>query len=251
MKYQDEIDNVNKKLTDIQKATVDYLYKKMYEQGQFRMLVADDVGLGKTWVAKGLVAKAYEYQSNQDKPLNVYYICSNQQLAAQNLKQLNFTKDSNCIVSDVNRISLLALEQVNHNTPIQIFSLTPSTSFSSHSSQGIKKERYIIYKILSECKEFDNKLTRNLFNLLKGSDRSISWKKSEFNDTIRKDVKEKYIDVSCILIDEAQFLTPKQVDDCMKVVLTLDIPVICYGLRTDFMTQLFPGSARLLAIAHT
>lgn len=64
-------------------------------------------------------------------------------------------------------------------------------------------------------------------------------------------VKEKYIDTSCVLIDEAQFLTPKQVDDCMKIVLTLDIPVICYGLRTDFMTQPFPGSIRLLSIAHT
>lgn len=64
-------------------------------------------------------------------------------------------------------------------------------------------------------------------------------------------VKDKYLDTSCVLIDEAQFLTPKQVDDCMKVVLTLDIPVICYGLRTDFKTNAFPGSSRLLAIAHT
>ena len=64
-------------------------------------------------------------------------------------------------------------------------------------------------------------------------------------------VRDKYIDVSCVLIDEAQFLTPKQVDECMLVVLTLDIPVICYGLRTDFQTKAFPGSARLLAIAHT
>ena len=64
-------------------------------------------------------------------------------------------------------------------------------------------------------------------------------------------VKKKYKDVSCVLIDEAQFLTPKQVDECMEVVLILDIPVICYGLRTDFQTKSFPGSARLLAIAHT
>ena len=68
---------------------------------------------------------------------------------------------------------------------------------------------------------------------------------------ILKLVKEKYNDVSCVLIDEAQFLTPRQVDECMMVVLTLDIPVICYGLRTDFQTKAFPGSARLLAIAHT
>ncbi len=192
MKYQDKVDEVRKKLTDIQRATVDYLYNQMYKQNQPRMLVADDVGLGKTWVAKGLVAKVYKH-FNKTEPLNVYYICSNQQLAAQNLKKLNYTKNINCIVSDVNRISLLALEQVNHNEPIQIFSLTPSTSFSSHSSQGIKKERYIIYKILSEYIT-NTTHKNNLFKLLKGSDRKICWKKSEFTDNIRFDVKRKYIE---------------------------------------------------------
>ena len=57
--------------------------------------------------------------------------------------------------------------------------------------------------------------------------------------------------IDCILIDEAQFLTREQVDQCMKVVITFDIPVICYGLRTDFLTNGFPGSTRLLEIAHT
>lgn len=193
MKYKDEVDNVKKKLTDIQSATVDYLYKRMYEdeQHQLRMLVADDVGLGKTWVAKGLVARIYENQLKLNKPLNVYYICSNQQLAAQNLKQINFTNASNCIVSDVNRISLLALKQTSQNVPIQIFSLTPSTSFSSHSSQGIKKERYIIYKILAETCDFKES-KKILSDLLMGYDRYIDWNVDKFKDQIRVEIKEKY-----------------------------------------------------------
>lgn len=55
--------------------------------------------------------------------------------------------------------------------------------------------------------------------------------------------------LACILVDEAQFLTAVQVDQLALVVDELDLPVLCYGLRTDFQGALFPGSARLLAIA--
>jgi thymidine kinase len=55
--------------------------------------------------------------------------------------------------------------------------------------------------------------------------------------------------VSCVLLDEAQFLKREQVDDLAMVVDQLSIPVLCYGLRTDFRGELFEGSARLLAIA--
>ena len=56
---------------------------------------------------------------------------------------------------------------------------------------------------------------------------------------------------NAIIIDEAQFLEPEQIDQLMEIVVKLNIPVICYGLRTDFKTQGFPGSTRLLEIAHT
>lgn len=55
--------------------------------------------------------------------------------------------------------------------------------------------------------------------------------------------------LSCILVDEAQFLSKEQVWQLARVVDDLDIPVMCYGLRTDFQGELFPGSARLLAVA--
>jgi thymidine kinase len=54
---------------------------------------------------------------------------------------------------------------------------------------------------------------------------------------------------SCVLVDEAQFLSAAQVDQLARVVDELNIPVLAYGLRTDFQGQLFPGSERLLAIA--
>lgn len=57
--------------------------------------------------------------------------------------------------------------------------------------------------------------------------------------------------VSCVFLDEAQFLTPEQVWQLARVADRLDIPVLAFGLRTDFQGRLFPGSAELLAIADS
>ena len=57
--------------------------------------------------------------------------------------------------------------------------------------------------------------------------------------------------VACVLVDEAQFLTPDHVRQLARVVDDLNIPVLCYGLRTDFLGRLFEGSAQLLAWADT
>lgn len=54
-----------------------------------------------------------------------------------------------------------------------------------------------------------------------------------------------------IIVDECQFLTPAQVDDLSQITIDFDIPVICFGLRTDFRTKLFPGSARLFELADS
>lgn len=58
-------------------------------------------------------------------------------------------------------------------------------------------------------------------------------------------------DVACLLIDEAQFLTPAQVDQALELAVLDGIPVLAYGIRTDFRTNGFPGSLRLLEIAHS
>ena len=69
----------------------------------------------------------------------------------------------------------------------------------------------------------------------------------------KEDYFEKYInsDTKWILIDEAQFLTSQQIDELAYIVDNKNINVICYGLRTDFKTQLFPGSKRLFEIADS
>ena len=55
--------------------------------------------------------------------------------------------------------------------------------------------------------------------------------------------------VACVLVDEAQFLSPVQVDQLTDVADRFDIPIMAYGLRSDFQGNLFPGSARLFALS--
>ena len=57
--------------------------------------------------------------------------------------------------------------------------------------------------------------------------------------------------INVIIVDECQFMTEKQVEECRYIVSYFDIPVLCFGLRTDFQTKLFPGSKRLMELADT
>ena len=67
--------------------------------------------------------------------------------------------------------------------------------------------------------------------------------------SIGEELKKRELD--CILVDEAQFLTQRHVLELCEVADRLGIPVLCYGLRTDFQGKLFPGSAALLALADS
>jgi thymidine kinase len=73
------------------------------------------------------------------------------------------------------------------------------------------------------------------------------------NDNLRTKLTQAAgsISVDCLLIDEAQFLSPEQVDQAMEIAVLDKIPVLAYGIRTDFLTKGFPGSIRLLEIAHS
>ena len=92
----------------------------------------------------------------------------------------------------------------------------------------------------------------------KGADRIVSRigasKKVDYLIKKEEDIFEiivnEYNQVDLILVDEAQFLTTRQVNQLMDIVIDLDIPVMCYGLRTDFKSNGFPGARRLLEIAH-
>ena len=67
-------------------------------------------------------------------------------------------------------------------------------------------------------------------------------------DTVASNLKSG---VDCIITDEAQFFTPQQIDEFFEIAVTKNIPIICYGIRTDFQRNLFPGSKRLFELAHS
>ena len=103
----------------------------------------------------------------------------------------------------------------------------------------------------------DTKAGRKIHSRL-GVDRSVDYVIGADDDaysllqTNREQVqRETGRDVSCLLVDEAQFLSARQVNDLLRVAVLDGIPVICYGIRTDFRTAAFPGSQRLLEIAHS
>ena len=71
-----------------------------------------------------------------------------------------------------------------------------------------------------------------------------------------KDVYQLFTDTrkgncDAIIVDECQFLTGRQIDQLRSIVNDFNVPVMCFGLRTDFQTRLFPGSMRLMEVADT
>ena len=149
------------KLKDFQRATVERCFD-LYLQGQRRVLVADEVGLGKTLVAKGVIAKlANHHKKNGDDLFKVLYICSNGSIANQNIRKLKI--DDNVTVDGVSdtRLSMQHLKIFEQeNDPevkkgyIQLIPLTPATSFNITNSSGIVTERALIYSILKRISSF-------------------------------------------------------------------------------------------------
>lgn len=70
-------------------------------------------------------------------------------------------------------------------------------------------------------------------------------------DIVRRFGQSQLNQCDVIIVDECQFLTPEQIDQLRSIVNDYNIPVMCFGLRTDFQTRLFPGSLRLMEIADT
>lgn len=147
-------------LMDFQRSTVNVLYRQFYKNDVRSMLVADEVGLGKTVVAKGLLArvllKRLEEGEGLHHPLKVTYICSNQVIARENLRKLHLFPDDAESDESISRISYLAEAPPERSgnggkTLLRINTLTPATSFQISNSTGMQWERALIYGLL--CKD--------------------------------------------------------------------------------------------------
>ena len=139
-------------LKDFQRNTVEYAFNRLWgaEDQVKRFLVADEVGLGKTMVAKGLVAKTVEHLWDTDKRIDIVYICSNSQIARQNLNRLKVVEGNT--VRHADRLTLLpnVIRNLRDNK-VNFVSFTPGTSFKVGTSGGAAPERVLLYWMLAEC----------------------------------------------------------------------------------------------------
>ena len=168
-KVTDQLDAIEQKilsgLKDFQLATVeriDYLYR----HDQRRVLVSDEVGLGKTLIARGTVAKLAKLRREEgDNIFKVVYICSNAAIADQNLRKLRVTSEAKTENTSSSRLSMQHLNIFRQENDaelldryIQLIPLTPDTSFRMTSNTGIVSERALMFAHLQRMPELQGYL---------------------------------------------------------------------------------------------
>ena len=135
-------------LKDFQLRTVDYVFDRIYgEHSTTRFLVADEVGLGKTLVARGLIARALEHLQDEVERVDVIYVCSNAAIAAQNVNRLNVSGQQEFALASRLTFLPMQVQQLARNK-VNFVSFTPGTTFDLKSRGGRVEERALIYKML-------------------------------------------------------------------------------------------------------
>ena len=164
-------------LKEFQRRTVDYVMRRIYRDSDAarRFLVADEVGLGKTMVARGVIACAIERLWDSVERIDVLYICSNQAIAGQNINRLNVLGRKEFELPT--RMTLLPLQLAGDHglgrNKVNFISLTPGTTFNLRSSTGISRERALLFHLLKEMVE----PRQGLCNLLQVGAGVDSWRR--------------------------------------------------------------------------
>ena len=168
-KVTDQLDTIEQRimsgLKDFQQATVeriDYLYR----HNQRRVLVSDEVGLGKTLIARGTVAKLAKLRREEgDNLFKVVYICSNAAIADQNLRKLRVTHEAKTESASSSRLSMQHLNIFKQENDaelldryIQLIPLTPDTSFRMTAGAGTVSERALMFAHLKRMPELHSYL---------------------------------------------------------------------------------------------
>lgn len=179
-------------LKDFQKATVERVYD-LFTNDYSRVLVADEVGLGKTMVARGVIARIARYHEErlQDDLFKVVYVCSNQNIAGQNLGKLKIDQRITLDGLSDTRLSMQHIKiyedifdpTIKENY-IQLIPLTPSTSFDMKSGCGSVLERALLFSVLERYSPLESYL--NEFEILMTDTATKSWdrRKQAYQDRV-------------------------------------------------------------------
>ena len=150
---QMDLESVRGSLRDFQLRTVDHVIARMFHpdptQRSMRFLVADEVGLGKTYVAKGVIAETVARLQDEVDRIDVVYVCSNAQIARQNMRRINPLAQQ---MDLADRLTLLP--SVAHDLSanrVNMISLTPGTSLNVGAGGGAYRERVVLYWLLRKA----------------------------------------------------------------------------------------------------
>lgn len=165
------VDAILKPLKPFQRRTVDHAFRRLFldADSTSRFLVADEVGLGKTLVARGIIAQTIDHLWDDVDRIDVIYICSNAGIARANLPKLQIGGERSFALAT--RLTMLATELVSRdNGPgfmdnkLNFVSFTPGTSFDMGHSGGRRREREVLFHLLARHVERPTPLK----NLLQG-----------------------------------------------------------------------------------
>ncbi len=168
------VQKILSKLKPFQRDSAEYVFRRLYldNDATNRFLVADEAGLGKTMVARGLLAKAIDYLWDSVKRIDVVYICSNTDIARQNIKSLNLSEQED--IGFASRITLLPIYLNSlKDRKLNFVSFTPGTSFDMKSNMGMAEERRLLYWMLREGWKFGNK--KGPQNVMQGYVTNADW----------------------------------------------------------------------------
>jgi hypothetical protein len=158
------VEQILGELKGFQRDAVDHVMDRLYETERpgRRFLIADETGLGKSVIARGIIARAIERlesDSSVDR-IDIVYVCSNADLAQQNLKRLNVTGEKHLAMTS--RLTLLAREtshlaraRSEGRKVVNLVSFTPGTSFDMGWRTGSADERALLHVLLAEQLKFD------------------------------------------------------------------------------------------------
>ncbi|SDC03308.1 hypothetical protein GA0111570_11512 [Raineyella antarctica] len=165
-------------LTSFQRNTVEHIIDRFYgDDPTDRFLIADETGLGKTIVARGVIARTVEQLQRNDHVdrIDVVYVCSNLDLAHQNLRKLNVTDGAQHGIAS--RLTLLAKHSRDFTQPgddglmkaVNLVSFTPGTSFSSSWRSGTAQERAMLYLLLEKKMQLTGWRAKGALQVLQGT----------------------------------------------------------------------------------
>ena len=145
-------------LSDFQRATAEHAFRRLYldQDSSRRFLVADETGLGKTHVAKEVIALTIEHLQGVDdvQRIDIVYVCSNADIAAQNIRKLSVTGSKS--PSFATRLSLLITQPdvltpaAGEGKPTTFVAFTPATSFQFGRQLGKAEERAVLCVLLRD-----------------------------------------------------------------------------------------------------